>query len=356
MIGSLEISNLKCIKSLRMECRNLNVLIGTNSSGKSTILQALLLVGQNLETAEGLNGRLVELGDFKEAICIYSAEKELKIVISSDNNSLLETKMALTSDRDSYLVHSECESQQEFEEWKKSLNINKRGLQYLSCHRIGPRKAYQKNMTLDDVIGIDGEYAMSYLNQHGKDPVEPAMCKGKADLTLLGQMNWWLSYIMDSTIMTESIRGMDLIKVSYQMNDMESIRPGNIGAGISYLAAVLVMCLSAPEQGVIIIENPEIHLHPSAQAKVCEFLYFIAASGRQIFVETHSDHIFNGFRAGLATGSMQEALLNIQFIYLNEQHLAEALKVKIGKRGRIENQRKDLFDQFDLDLNRMIGL
>lgn len=122
------------------------------------------------------------------------------------------------------------------------------------------------------------------------------------------------------------------------------------------MVAVLVMCLSAPEKGVIIIENPEIYLHPSAQAKVCEFLYFIAARDRQIFVETHSDHIFNGFRAGLATGSMQEGLLNIQFVYLNEQHLAEALKVKIGKRGRIENQRKDLFDQFDLDLNRMIGL
>lgn len=356
MISSLEINNLKCIKNMQMECRNLNVLIGIDSSGKSTILQALLLVGQNLETVEGLNGRLVELGNFEDAKCIYSAEKELKIAISNDNNSLLETKMVLDSDGDNYLVHSECESQQGFEEWKKNLNFNKRGLQYLSCHRIGPRKTYQKNMTLDDVIGIDGEYAMSYLNQHGKDIVDPAMCKGKADFTLLGQMNWWLSYIMDSAIMTESIRGTDLIKVSYQMNDMESIRPGNIGAGISYVVAVLVMCLSAPEKGVIIIENPEIYLHPSAQAKVCEFLYFIAARDRQIFVETHSDHIFNGFRAGLATGSMQEGLLNIQFVYLNEQHLAEALKVKIGKRGRIENQRKDLFDQFDLDLNRMIGL
>ena len=140
------------------------------------------------------------------------------------------------------------------------------------------------------------------------------------------------------------------------MNDMKRIRPENIGAGTSYLIAILVMCLSAPEQGVVIIENPEIHLHPSAQAKVCEFLYFIAARGRQIFVETHSDHIFNGFRAGLATGSMQEDLLNIQFVYLNEQHLTETVKVKIGKRGKIENQRKDLFDQFDLDLNRMIGL
>ncbi|MDE5824131.1 MAG: AAA family ATPase [Lachnospiraceae bacterium] len=356
MINSLEINNLKCVKNIQMECRNLNVLIGTNSSGKSTILQALLLVGQNLEPVEGLNGKLVELGKFEDAKCIYSADKELDITINSDNNSCIKTKMVLDRDSESYFVHTECSAGQPIEEWQKRLSIKKRRLQYLSCHRIGPRKVYPKNMTLDDVIGIDGEYAMSYLNQHGKDIVEPEMCKGNVDFTLLGQMNWWLSYIMDSTIMTEDISGTDLIKVSYQMNDMENIRPGNIGAGISYLIAILVMCLSSPEKGVLIIENPEIHLHPSAQAKVCEFLYFIAARDRQIFVETHSDHIFNGFRVGMATKSMREELLNIQFVYLNEQHLAEAIKVKIGKRGKIENQRKDLFDQFDLDLNKMIGL
>ncbi|MDE7477828.1 MAG: AAA family ATPase [Lachnospiraceae bacterium] len=355
MINKLEINNLKCIKNMQMECRNLNVLVGTNSSGKSTIQQALLLVGQNLETVEGLNGKLVELGSFEDAKCIYSAEKELKIALRDDENHYVVKKFRLSSGT-SYEVCRERTAEEEYEGWIDKLSIKKRNFQYLSCHRIGPCKAYKKNMTLDDVIGVDGEYAMSYLNQHGKDLMELPMCKGNVDYTLLGQVNWWLSYITDSTIMTEDISGTDLIKVSYQMNDMERIRPDNIGAGISYLIAVLVVCLSSPEKGVLIIENPEIHLHPSAQAKVCEFLYFIAATGRQIFVETHSDHIVNGFRGGIATGSMQEELINIQFVYLNEQHVAEAFRVKIGKRGRIENQRKDLFDQFDMDLNKMIGL
>lgn len=353
MINSLEINNLKCVKNLQMECSKLNVLIGTNSSGKSTIQQAVLLAGQNLENVEGLNGKLVELGTFEDAKCIYSPRKELDITLQ-DDNSFVTTSFVL--DKDGYIVHAECDSENRFEEWKRKLSIKNRKLQFLSCHRVGPRKIYKKNMTLDDVIGIDGEYAMSYLNQHGKEPIDQTVCKGNVDYTLLGQVNWWLSYITDSEIATEDISGTDLIKVSYQMNDMEKIRPENIGAGISYLIAVLVMCLSAPKEGVIIIENPEIHLHPSAQAKVCEFLYFIASADRQFFIETHSDHIFNGFRVGIATKSMQEELLNIQFVYLNEQHAAETVKVKIGRRGRIENQRKDLFDQFDLDLNKMIGL
>lgn len=53
---------------------------------------------------------------------------------------------------------------------------------------------------------------------------------------------------------------------------------------------------------------------------------------------------------------MDKSIVNIQFIYLNDEHVSEAMKVEIGRMGKIENQRDGLFDQFDLDLNRMIGL
>ena len=73
-------------------------------------------------------------------------------------------------------------------------------------------------------------------------------------------------------------------------------------------------------------------------------------------METHSDHIFNGFRVGLANRKMKEDTVNIQFTYLDSQYLTQTEKVKIGKYGKVENQVKDLFDQFDIDLNRMLGL
>lgn len=354
IISTIGIKNFKSIAELQMECKDLNILIGTNSSGKSTIQQALLLAGQNMAEEEGLNGSLIQLGSFEENKCRYSTQKEIEITLNDMDNGCV-TKQLVLGDGE-YEIHTEFKDEEDYKEWTENLDIENRKLQYLSCHRIGPQNVYKKNMTLEDVIGVDGEYAISYLNRHGKDMLEPALCKGNMDYTLLGQVNWWLSYIADTTITTEEIVGTDLVKASYQMYDMERIRPTNIGSGISYLITVLIVCLSSPEKGIIDIENPEIHLHPSAQAKVCEFLYFIVNAGRQIFVETHSDHIFNGFRAGIATNSMKEELINIQFVYLNEQHVTEAMQVKIGRRGRIENQRKDLFDQFDIDLNKMIGL
>lgn len=353
MISSFEIKNLKSICRLQMKCSNLNLMVGTNSSGKSTINQALLLAGQSVSEGEGLNGCMVKLGSFEENRCRYDKDKEIEITLRNNKNYM---KKQFILDDEKYDINTYFDNEFGYEKWKDMLNIKDRTLQYLSCHRVGPQNVYKKNMTLDDIIGIDGEYAISYLNRHGKDLLDKKLCRGNVDYTLLGQVNWWLSYIADTNILTEDIDGTDFVKASYQMYDMEKIRPTNIGSGISYLITVLIVCLISPQDGILVIENPEIHLHPSAQSKVCEFLYFIASTERQLFIETHSDHIFNGFRAGIATNTMRADLINIQFVYLNEQHVTEIMKVNVGRMGRIDNQRKDLFDQFDIDLNRMLGL
>jgi len=69
--------------------------------------------------------------------------------------------------------------------------------------------------------------------------------------------------------------------------------PENMGTGLSYLFTILTICLSAKKGNIIIIENPEIHLHPKSQAKLGEFFAFIASNGIQLIIETHNDHIIN---------------------------------------------------------------
>lgn len=346
MIRKLIINNLKSIKNLEMECSNINLLIGTNSSGKSSIIQGLLFLGQNSEAAVGLNGSFISLGTLEENRCVYSEKKEISAEIEDEDNhqwkaSLYYNHNVLTLNRNYGLDED------------NPLKIN---MQYLSCHRLGPQNVYKKNMSIDERIGNNGEFAIAYLNSHGTDVLDEKLCREMKDFTLLGQINWWLNYITEADISTEEIIGTDLVKASYSMNDLRGIRPENIGSGISYLISILIMCLASQENAVLVIENPEIHLHPSAQAKVCEFLYFIARTNRQLFVESHSDHIFNGFRAGITTGEMDDDEINMQFVQLNEEHITETQKIKIGRLGRIENQQRGLFDQFDLDMNRMIGV
>jgi predicted ATPase len=354
MIRKLTIDNLKSIKHLDIECTDINLFVGTNSSGKSSILQGLLFVTQNIDKTVGLNGNFISLGKPEENRCVYAEKKEISAGVEVENKHSLEVKLLY---REGIYVPKMKMTPKISENNAVKMLGEPKKVQYLSCHRVGPQSVYNKNMSIEDEsLGNNGEYAVAYLNGHGPDILDRSICKGSVDYTLLGQVNWWLSYIMDVEISTEEILGTNLVKASYSTNDMQGVRPENIGAGISYLLSIIIVCLASPVGAILVIENPEIHLHPSAQAKICEFFYFIATSGRQLFIETHSDHIFNGFRAGISTGDMEDEKINIQFIRLGEAHVTEATKVIIGRRGRIENQQRDLFDQFDLDMNRMIGI
>lgn len=357
MINKIQIENFKCINKLEMDCSNLNLLIGTNSSGKSTILQALLFLSQNISESVGLNGKFVRLGEFEENMCRYSSDKVISIQVSSNTHGVMKKIIAREKEKNQLRIETVLEKK-DFNKTsiRDLLDSQSRNFQYLSCHRIGPEFSYRKNMSLEDTIDANGIYAISYLNSHAGDPLEQTLCKNGDDFTLLSQVNWWLKYIVDAEISTEEIPGVDIIKASYANGEIGEIRPVNIGAGVSYLVSVLIMCLSAPQEGIVLLENPEIHLHPAAQSRVCEFLYFIAQSGRQLFVESHSDHIFNGFRAGLSKGKMDEKSVNIQFVSLNDENVTETMKVQIGKFGNIRNQRKNLFDQFDIDINRMLNI
>lgn len=352
MIKKLIVENFKSINNVELPCSDLNLLVGTNSSGKSTILQALLLFAQNMNDMQGLSGDFVSLGNYDEIKCVYSGKQRVYItVVTSEEKTVTIEVGKYDKGYSLTIVPTEYG-----EIVADSFDYEQRKIQYLSCHRIGPQNLYKKNMNMTDIIGIDGSYAMSYLNMHAADSLDSSICKNVLDYTFSAQVNWWLNYIINAEVKTEEIPGADMIKVSYSNYGGVQIRPQNVGSGISYLISVIITCFAAPENSIIVIENPEIHLHPSAQSKVCDFLYFISQHNRQLFVETHSDHIFNGFRAKVATGEIENSKVNINFVSLNEEHMTEVELVKFGRFGRIENQRKDLFDQFDIDMNKMIGV
>lgn len=349
MIERLEILGLKSVRQLKLECKNLNVLVGPNSSGKSTVLQSLLLFSQNMADPVGLNGKMISLGNYREAACVWKRQS-IQIIIDYDGeNGKLQITEGEGKQNLVYVTFTESII-------KDRLNYKNHKIQYLSCQRIGAQDLYQKNLNDDTILGINGEYAPYYLLTHGADEVEEQMCEYKLSSTLLGQVNWWLGYIVGAGISVEDIPGTDFLKVMYRTEQCENIRPKNIGSGDSYLLSLLVMLLASQAEDILIIENPEIHLHPSSQSRLCELFYLVAKSGRQIFVETHSDHIFNGIRAGIAREEMSRDIVCVDFLSLDEEYCSKNTVVQIGKHGSILNQEKYLFDQFDFDLERMLGI
>lgn len=346
MIDILKVSNLKSIDNITLQCSKYNLLIGTNSSGKSTIVQALLILSQNMDFMYGINGPLTSLGEFREVKNFNTKGKEISISVNSKEGLV----SLVINDDNNIIINRESET------LAVSLSYERGNFHYLSCNRIGGRDTYNKNLSRSNNFGINGEYVIDYLTKHGSDELETKLIKTNDMLTLSYQVNYWMKYIINANFQVENIVGTDVVKAMFSIIDGRFMRPKNVGSGVSYLVSIITICLGSQAGDVLIIENPEIHLHPLSQSRLSEFFYFIACSGRQIFVETHSDHLFNGIRVGISKKEMESKNVSVNFTRLNNNFCTEVKQIEFGAKGKILNPIDNLFDQFEIDLDKMLGL
>lgn len=93
--------------------------------------------------------------------------------------------------------------------------------------------------------------------------------------------------------------------------------------------------LVAKPDDIVVIENPEIHLHPKAQSDLTQFLCFAANAGLQIILKTPSDHVFNGVRKALAKKDIANTDVAVQFFQLNDNAIAENTLIEMNAHGRM---------------------
>lgn len=139
-------------------------------------------------------------------------------------------------------------------------------------------------------------------------------------------------------------------------------KPENVGFGVSDILPVLTTLLTSRPGDIVIIENPEAHLHPKGQAKMGELLARAAAYGVQLFVETHSDHVINGIRVAVADKLIQSGDVNIAFFERREHAVshddgsvetetyAEVCNIKMDKRGFLSEYPEGFMDEWNNQL------
>lgn len=359
MIKKIEINGFKSITNLSLDCSNLNILTGVNSAGKSTIIQSLLVFSQIIASNynDSLNGPLVNLGLFNEVKSKFTKNKSISVTFYDENDN--DFGYMINGDGiNNSLGHWDLMKNRED---IKKISYNEK-LHYIPFDRPGVRDAYPVNTTRSK-FGFKCECSLFYYEEQKKkdSSLEEALIKDFSSPSLSTQVNYWLNEILDVRMDTERKNLSDnFVTVKYTGKDGIAHTPRNVGSGISYLISILIVCLASEKGATIIIENPEIHLHPKAQSKLTEFLYFIAESGRQIFIETHSDHIINSIRVGI-TGKVPGYLIDSDFVSVNfitfdEIDGSECVKMEFNENGQILNPQPEFFDQFTIDLEKMVGL
>ncbi|MGL5657334.1 MAG: AAA family ATPase [Fusobacteriaceae bacterium] len=357
MLKSLEIKGYKSIDELKIEFKKLNLLVGGNSVGKSSIIQALLIFSQDItEKNEKISGDFISFSNYREIKNKQKTRKNIELKIELENVDCLKEITEEESDGEIKIntlclncdKKIECQKNNFYLDYKSHFN-------YLCADRVGNLEIYDRNVLSKTKVGIFGEYAIDYLVNNKNNKVEDSIIRYIEDKTLGGQVDYWLKYITGYEVKVGKIEHTDKVMAYYQKNGI-SYRGKNVGAGLGYLLSIIILCLSSDGENIIVIENPEIHLHPKAQSLLCEFLVFIAKQGTQIILETHSDHIFNGTRVAIYEKRINKEDVSINYLELSVDGITEKNVVDLNEQGRILNQRLGIFEQFDLDIDRLLGL
>lgn len=284
MIKKLKIKNLKSIKKLGLNLGKFNVLCGNNASGKTAIIHSILAVAQKYDATEGLDGEIIKIGNYQE-VHNRNTSGDIEIIVENDAK---ETKKIIMKNDSSLIFPKE-----------NTLDISfEKDIFYLSSNRIGVVDTYIKG---NSRFGTSGLSFANFIHKNQEKSMSDSYIKAfkkkktgvKVINSLKEHVRYWLEFLTEENINLDEIRYTNQYLLTFKLNT----RSINTGSGFSYLLPIIAVCLGAliinsntKSKPIIIIENPEIYLHPKAQKKLVEFLLFISDFA-QVIIETHSDHI-----------------------------------------------------------------
>lgn len=379
MINKVTLEGFKCFgKRTLFPLSQVSILTGLNGRGKSTLIQAILSTTQSL-TQSGLssiewNGALVSLGEFDDVLTRGfdsgeigfgfetddNVDKTLSFSLRKDNtksqsalfSSLLVdgvdrvTEMGLmTADNErlmdadgKMLIVKELGSTSDIVSWH-----NFRNASYVSADRQGPVNRV-KYVVQDDKLHLDvhGSNLLNILEamtDQQRESVRKAMSK-----ILRGGS---LSVVKENEDVVLSLDSTDSGAL---------FKPTNVGYGYGYILSTLVALELAEEKSLFVIENPEAHLHPGAQAALTEHLLQVTnAKSLQLIIETHSDHIINTCLVEVKKKRISPEAISLLFFGKEADDVCDVRRLDITDQGRVKDAPVDFFDQIDKSLEVLVG-
>jgi predicted ATPase len=378
MITKLKIANFKSHLNTELNMGALTVLTGINSSGKSSVLQSLLLLRQSyqkhrLRKGLDLNKPLYDTGKGKDVLSRFAKSDIITFIVEADEKYEwnFDTKDKLD---DTFIP---CTKKTSVPETFKKFSLFTSNFQYLSASRWGGHSSYPKDsyaVENEKQLSIEygqGELVAHFLNLYGTHRdfniwSENILHPSNSSKKLLEQTIAWENEISPRVTMTvEEREEKIIIEYGYEKTEtcspIKGLRAENMGFGISYSLPIIVALLAASPGSLLIIENPEAHLHPRGQSKLAELIALAAQAGIQIILETHSDHIINGILVACKKFENNEKGVDKNLVKIyhftrdEEKHCAIPNPINILQDGKIDTQPEGFFDQTENDLNYLLG-
>jgi len=369
IINSVSLKNIKCFADQELELSKLNVLTGVNGVGKSTLIQSILLAAQapvlsNLD----FSGPLVTIGDYSD----------LHHSNATDDSSCISIRAASGDFSWGFEVGTRFEQQKyptslpRLDEGNGDNDWIGHNFVYLSAERWGPRDNVPLNTQHANPywLGKHGEFTIPFLNSlasgsfrdiEGKslattEENDPRIHTDDVGVVILSNIIAWMGEISPNVnINTDVIREAGIGYSTFDFGAGSKFKAVNVGFGLSYALSIVTALVSAREGSIVLLENPEAHLHPSGQSKLGQLLALTAAAGVQVIVETHSEHIINGARIKVRMDEVKPELVRIMYISRDDEESASTVEIlDLDEMGHVSNWPSGFFDQQAIDMKTLI--
>ncbi|NQU66245.1 MAG: DUF3696 domain-containing protein, partial [SAR324 cluster bacterium] len=232
------------------------------------------------------------------------------------------------------------------------------GLTYITAERIGPREVYTiEDQQIAKVVGPAGEHAVSVLHWGRDEKIIDDLVLSNVPNTRLRQVDERMrTFFPGSSMELQQVPQANAVTLGMRTSDDTSYhRPIHVGFGLTQVFPIIVAALSASKDDILLIENPEVHLHPAGQAQMGQFLAEVADAGIQVIVETHSDHVLNGIRRSVKAEKLNPDQIAIHFFRPRSEGIAQVISPQLDKTGNVDSWPDGFFDQFDKDMTYFAG-
>jgi predicted ATPase len=396
LIKSLSLKDFKCFEQVDIDFGKITLLTGANSSGKSSLIYALLGIMQSKYFPQyfALNGELINMGGFDEVLRKKAEKREFEINIFLgyykdfyltrwvqngvneqpqlkemshsvytfknivDNKAIIET----TWDTEEYNLLDELEKKGDIVirqddskiiiEDKEPIDIEDyecdvyfrdliehNNFYFIGSFRLPPERTYYQKPNASKV-GVNGE---GYIDQIIKWEESD---KKKYDELIVAVTEMGLF----KTIQANKMKG-GRFELNVQVNENSELASlTDVGFGISQFLPIIVADLQMEDDSCLAISQPEIHLHPKIQATLGDyFCKQVNNTDKQYIVETHSEYLINRMRLLIVKGELKPEDVKLYYME-NDGIKTTTYAIELTTDGQIKNAPQGFFDTYEMDV------